>query len=234
MTRPNPDQLRQIPFFSNLPENALLAALDAAAMLSVQPGEFIFFQDDPADHVYALTEGRIKLTQMAPDGQQVIMRVATPWMLIAATGMVAGAVYPVTAEAAEASRLLRWNQAEMLGLIARYPDLALNALRVLAEHVRELQDRYRELATERVERRLARTILRLANQTGRKTSEGVLLDLPLTRQDLAEMAGTTLFTVSRILTRWEAKGLILSGRERIVIRFPHGLVGIAEDPSQTD
>jgi CRP-like cAMP-binding protein len=114
--------------------------------------------------------------------------------------------------------------------------MGVNALGVLASHVREFQNRYRELATERVERRLARTILRLANQTGRKIEEGVLLDLPLTRQDLAEMSGTTLFTVSRILSRWEVDGLILSGRERLVIRFPHGIVRIAEDlpDHQTD
>ncbi|HEY9087545.1 MAG TPA: helix-turn-helix domain-containing protein, partial [Anaerolineaceae bacterium] len=62
-----------------------------------------------------------------------------------------------------------------------------------------------------------------------KTDEGVLLDLPISRQDLAEMSGTTLFTVSRILSQWEGQGLVATGRERIVIRFPHGLVSIAED-----
>jgi CRP/FNR family transcriptional regulator, nitrogen oxide reductase regulator len=102
-------------------------------------------------------------------------------------------------------------------------------MQVLAGHVREFQNRYRELATERVERRLARTVLRLASQVGRKTDEGVLLDLPLTRQDLAEMSGTTLFTVSRILSQWEDQELVRAGRERLVIRFPHGLVSIAED-----
>jgi CRP-like cAMP-binding protein len=234
MIKPDPEQLRQIPFFSGLPGPALQVVLDSASLVRVQPGEFMFYQDDPTEHVYVLTAGRIKLTQIAPDGQQVIMRVATPWMMIAATGIVSGSVYPVSAEAAEESQLLRWTQARMLDLIGHYPGLALNAVRVLADHVRELQDRYRELATERVERRLARTILRLANQAGKKTHEGVLLDLPLTRQDLAEMSGTTLFTVSRILTRWEGQGLIQAGRERIVIRFPHGLVGIAEDQTTND
>jgi len=95
--------------------------------------------------------------------------------------------------------------------------------------VREFQGRYRELATERVERRLSRMIIRLANQVGKKTSEGVLLDLPLTRQDLAEMSGTTLFTVSRILSQWEAQGLVQAGREKLLIVFPYGLVRIAED-----
>jgi hypothetical protein len=72
-------------------------------------------------------------------------------------------------------------------------------------------------------------VLRLAHQTGRRTDKGVLLDLPISRQDLGEMTGTTLYTVSRILSRWEQSGLIESGRERIIIRSPHDLVIIAED-----
>jgi CRP-like cAMP-binding protein len=95
--------------------------------------------------------------------------------------------------------------------------------------VRDFQDRVRELSTERVERRIARALIRLVRQAGKKVQEGVLIDLPLSRQDLAEMSGTTLFTVSRTLSQWESKGLIQSGRERVVVRNPHGLVSIAED-----
>jgi CRP-like cAMP-binding protein len=93
----------------------------------------------------------------------------------------------------------------------------------------EVQDRYRELATEKVERRIARTLLRLAAQSGRRVAEGVLIDIPLTRQDIAQMTGTTLFTVSRTLSEWERQGLLSVGRERVVIREPHALVKIAED-----
>jgi CRP/FNR family transcriptional regulator, nitrogen oxide reductase regulator len=222
-------QLKKIPFFAKLGETEWQAVLEAGRVQVVEADAFLFYQDDPAENVYVVVDGRIKLTQLSPEGQQVIMRVATDWMMIAIIGIVKGTVYPVSAEAAETSRVLVWSQTAMLELAERFPVLALNALKLMAQQVREFQDRYRELATERVERRLARTIIRLAAQTGKKTDEGVLLDLPLTRQDLAEMTGTTLYTVSRILTQWEEKGLILSRRERVVIRFPHGLVQIAED-----
>ncbi len=221
--------LRDIPLFVELPFGALDEIYRAAVSRAYAAGSFLFYQDDPAEQVFVLAEGRIKLYQLTPDGQQVNMRVATPWMMIAAIGLVEGAVYPISAEVAEDSRILVWTQADLLALTGRYPGLALNALRILANHVREAQDRYRELATERVERRLARTILRLAGQAGRKTEAGVLLDLPLTRQDLAEMCGTTLFTVSRILSQWEAQGLVKAAREQVIICFPHGLVRIAED-----
>ena len=80
-----------------------------------------------------------------------------------------------------------------------------------------------------MERRIARTILRLARQSGRKTEQGVLIDLSLSRQDIAEMTGTTLYTVSRILSEWEKEDLVQSERQRVVITYLHGLVSLAED-----
>lgn len=223
------DFLAGVSLFRGMPPRALQAVLSAGQELTYAEDSFLFYQDDPVERVYALVEGRVKLTQLSNDGQQVIMRVITPGLLFAAIAIVADAQYPVSAQAAADCRVITWTQAAMLDLIQQYPALALNALEVMGSQVREFQNRYRELATERVERRLARAIIRLAAQTGRKTDEGVLLDLTLSRQDLAEMSGTTLFTVSRILSQWEGRGLVATGRERIVIRFPHGLVSIAED-----
>ncbi len=111
----------------------------------------------------------------------------------------------------------------------RFPHLAINALRFMSRHVQEFQDRYRELATERVERRVARALLRLAGQAGRKVDEGILIELALTRQDLAEMTGTTRYIISRMLSEWEQQGVIKAGRERVLIKQPHSLVVIAED-----
>ncbi len=102
-------------------------------------------------------------------------------------------------------------------------------MRHMSARMQEMQDRVRELSTERVERRIANTLLRLANQTGVKSPAGVLINVALTRQDIAEMTGTTLYTVSRTLSRWEQEGIIESRRERVIIRSPHGLVMIAED-----
>jgi CRP/FNR family transcriptional regulator, nitrogen oxide reductase regulator len=227
--------LSKLDMFLGLHRRDLEVILSEAREISFDQGSYVFYQDDPVERVFVLKSGRVKLYQVSDDGQQVLMRVMTPGMMFAAISIVEGAVYPVSAEAAEASQVIYWSQETMLRLIERFPPLAINSLKILAGHVRDFQNRYRELATERVERRLARTVLRLASQTGRKTEEGVLIDIPLTRQDLAEMSGTTLFTVSRILSQWEGQGLVSTGRERLVVRFPHGLVSIAEDlPGRLD
>jgi CRP-like cAMP-binding protein len=124
---------------------------------------------------------------------------------------------------------LAWPHAALLRLAEEHPRLALLTTGVIAARMHEVQERFRELATQRVAQRLARALLRLVRQAGRRTAEGVVIDLPLSRQDLAEMTGTTLFTVSRTLSAWEAAGVVAVGRERVVVVHPHRLVEIAED-----
>jgi CRP-like cAMP-binding protein len=222
-------QLSQISLFDGLTQLQLSEIVKTAHIRKADVDEFYFLQGDPAESVFILREGRTKLTQITADGQQVLLRVIGPWSLFAIVGLVAGRIYPVSAQVSEAGSVYVWKRENLLRFIQIYPRLATNAMELMAGYVQEFQDRLREMATERVERRLARAVLRLANQSGKKTEEGVLIDLQLTRQDLAEMIGTTLYTVSRILSQWESAGLILSGRERVVIRHPHGLVRIAED-----
>ena len=117
----------------------------------------------------------------------------------------------------------------MARLMERHSRLALNALRFVADRLHELQVQYRQLATEKVERRVARALLRLVQQAGRRVDTGVLIDLPLSREDIAQMTGTTLYTVSRIISRFEADRIVEAGRQRMVIRNPHRLMAVADD-----
>jgi CRP/FNR family transcriptional regulator, nitrogen oxide reductase regulator len=232
------DPVASVEEFDCLKNSGLFDGLDQAALEAVYaarseerhgPGEFYFFQGDPADSVYILAEGQVKLLQLTADGQQVILRMIAPFTLFGVVGTVKSASYPVTAEAIEASRAMRWSQAKLQELIIRYPQIAQNAMLMMAGHVQEFQDRVREMATERVERRVARALLRLVRAAGKKTVEGIEIAMPLSRQDLAEMSGTTLFTTSRILSDWERRGLVKARRERVIVVQPHGLVKIAED-----
>lgn len=224
-----PPALAQIPIFQGLTADALADVMRCSEFRHIERDCFFFMQGDPADCLYVLTEGRAKLCQLTPDGQQVILKFATPVQMIGALAIVGGDAYPVCCAAVEDCRALAWSSKVLADLQERYPVMALNAARWMACHVRETQQLFTQLATERVERRVARTLLRLVNQMGHKETDGVHLDFPITRQDLAEMSGTTLFTVSRILSQWEKQGLIESGRERVTIKHPHGLVMIAED-----
>lgn len=229
LTPSDANSLQDVRLFEGLTPEAIAQVVRAARLLQLEEDQYLFHQGDPADHIFTLLTGRVKLSQVTPDGQQVILRMAGPKDTFAVVAVLSELELPVSAQALEASSVLGWDRETMHDLMLRFPHLALNALKVLSARTREFQDRIRELATERVERRIARTVLRLVRQTGRKVPEGVLLDLTLTRQDLAELSGTTLFTVSRTLSQWESQGLIQTGREKIIILSPHSLVTIAED-----
>ncbi len=221
--------LGQVPLFLDLPEAALQDVLRCAHACRIEKDGFVFYQDDPADYLHVLAEGRVKLVQVTEDGQQVIVRVVGAWQLFGGVALLGEAVYPVSAQAVEACEGLHWSTAVLQGLQQRYPLITTNAMRWMAEHVKETQDRLRHLATERVERRLARILLRLATQLGKQVEGGVLVDFPLSRQDLAEMSGTTLYTVSRILSQWEKDGMVKSSRERVLVSDLEGVANIAED-----
>lgn len=221
--------LARSPLFRGAGQAELEAALAVASRRRLEKGEFFFYQDEPADFFYVIVEGQVRLSQLTPEGHQVIIHFMGPGDGMGIIVALSNTYYPLSAEAVTDCYALRWDYASTIGLMEQHSRLALNGLRLVADQFEDLLDRYRELSTERVERRIARVLLRLARQTGRRTDRGVLLDLPLSRQDLGEMTGTTLYTVSRTLSSWEQKGLIETGRERIVICEPHGLVSIAED-----
>mgnify|MGYP001826234693 FL=1 len=108
------------------------------------------------------------------------------------------------------------------------PQLAINGVELVSKRFAGLQARYQELATQRVEQRVALTLLRLVRQFGKREADGVLIDMLMSRQDLAEMTGTNLYNVSRILNKWEQAEIVRLGRQRVVITNAHKLVVISE------
>ncbi len=224
-----PEFAHRVALFTALDPAALAEVRAAARVRAVVAKSMFFHEGDPASGFFVLRAGSVKLAQLTPEGHQVVLRLIGPGDAFGGVAAFGGATYPISAEAVTDSSAFEWPGAVMADLMERHPRLALNALRFVAARLHELQQQYRQLATERVERRVARVLLRLVQQAGRKVDGGVLIDLPLSRDDIAQMTGTTLYTVSRIISRFEADGLVEAGRQRMVVRDPHGLVSIADD-----
>lgn len=219
----------QAPIFAGLPDEGLERAIALGKRTKREKGEILFHQGDPADAFHLILAGRIRVSQTSPEGQQVIIRYLGPREIAGCVAVCGGVPYPATATAVEDAWLLSWTRARIAELADPYPQIALNAMRIMGGRMAELQERLRELQTERVERRIAHALGRLVVQAGRRTAEGIEIDFPISRQDLAEMTGTTLHTVSRTLSAWESAGIVLSGRQKVVIAQPHALVAIAQD-----
>lgn len=226
--------LAAIPLFNGLGGPELAEAARAARCRTFGRGEILFGQGAEANAFYVLLEGRVRVTQVTPEGEQVLVRFVGPGEMMGCVAVFGEACYPGTAEAVVPCKTLCWDGPTTANLMERFPRIALNALSSTNRRLQEAQARYRDLATLRVERRVGRALLRLVRQAGKRTPDGIEIAFPLSRQDLAELTGTTLYSVSRILSDWEERGIVTGSRQRVVVRDPHRLVAIAEDLAEPD
>jgi CRP-like cAMP-binding protein len=226
----SPTDLKQVLVFQNATDEELQLILKNSIIRTVEENGFFFFQGDTAKYLYVLVSGQAKLLQASPQGQQVSLRIIQPWQMFGALGAVRQeATYPATAQVLEDSTALAIESGFLRTLAEKNPQISFDLMSLMTTYIQEMQARYRELATERVEQRVANALIRLAGHSGLKSNKEAGIELSFSRQDVAEMTGTTLYTISRLLSEWERQGLIETGRERITILKPHDLVRIAEN-----
>lgn len=222
--------LTKLPLFAGLEAQALDDIAHAAEIRVIEKDKTVFEQGATADTLYILLSGRVKVSQITIDGHQVVMKFMGAGDMVGGLAVFARTPFPASAATVADSGFAMWDAPTIFRLMERHPHIAINALALLGRRLQEMHGNYRELAFERVERRIAHAVLRLARQAGKKVEDGIEIDFQISRQDIAEMTGTTLHTVSRIISGWEHKGLLVEGgRQRVVIRQPHALVAIAED-----
>jgi len=206
---------------------AARADLDAAARhFELAEGEALFREGDEARRVYAIEHGRLKVTQGTPDGREVVLNLAGPGDVLGCSALLRRPAHPASAVAVSYAEVQAWPAPVMQALMARHADLTAAMLGVVGRRFEELRGRFTDLATQQVEQRLARALVRLAHQLGRRTGEGIVVEV--SREDLAALTGTTVFSASRILADWSRRGLIGAPRGRIVIARPHEVTSLAE------
>ncbi|MBW9073824.1 Crp/Fnr family transcriptional regulator [Agrobacterium deltaense] len=220
--------IRSLALFAKMADDELDGLLTHATSRLVPPGEAIFEQGQPATHFFLLIHGRLKVTQVTHDGQQIIVRVVHPGDLFGFARALQRSDYPGTATTAAESVILSWQTDLWPQFVEQNPHLAVSAMQTIGQRLEEAHTRIREMSTQEVERRVAHAVLRLSQQAGRKEMDGIRIDFPISRQDIAEMTGTTLHTVSRILSSWESKGLVQGGRQKLLVCNLPGLAQLAE------
>ncbi|MGN6283980.1 MAG: Crp/Fnr family transcriptional regulator [Afipia sp.] len=215
--------------FRGAPMAALQDAQAASFRKRVAPDEIVLRQGDVATNLYVIIVGRLRAIQTTADGQQVIVRYLGPGEVAGYTALSGGERHPGTVIAVDDTHLFGWTESAIKDVMRKHSSIALNAVALLGERYHEMQIRLRELSTEKVEQRIAHTIVRLSQQAGRRTARGIEIAIPLSRQDLAEMSGTTLHTVSRTLSAWEEQGIVSCGRRRVVVSDPQKLLSVTEE-----
>lgn len=222
------DHLATSDLFGGLAEDQYARIIACGTARDLPANDFLFHQGEPASRCYLVTRGQLKLSKLNENGKSVTIRYVGSGELTAAVAVIKNGLYPVTAESIQETTVVGWDHPAVMALMRRFPDIAINLLGIVLSRIEDVQQRYLEICTEQVDQRVARSLLRLMRWKGIKTEQGIRIDIPLSRQSLAEYSGTTLYTVSRTLSAWEKLGWLHSGRERIVITDPHALVAFAE------
>lgn len=214
--------------FRGLSDQALDRVLAHARSARHAKGSEIFSQGAEAENFYLLLSGHIRVVRTSPEGHQVIARYINEGELFGIAVAMGRTTFPASAVAAVDCVALAWPNREWAELQTLFPAFGASAYQTIGARLQETQAQVMEMSTEQVEQRIAHALLRLVKQAGRKAADGIEIDFPITRQDIAEMTGTTLHTVSRLLSAWEQRGLVRSGRQKVVVTDAHGLMLVAE------
>jgi CRP-like cAMP-binding protein len=194
--------------------------------------EYLFFEGDPAAWLVFVAEGQVKMIKHSESGRETILATFGPGQIVGEVGVLIGETYPATAQALEPSLTLSLRRDEYVALVRSHPDLAWALIEELGHRLQRAHETIRSLAVEKVERRVARVLLRMANTTGQRleTPPGaVRITVPLSRQDIADMAGTVIETAIRALSKFHKQGLVETREGHIILLRPHQLVAIAEE-----
>jgi CRP-like cAMP-binding protein len=209
------------PLFAGLSERECLEIASCPRSRIFARNEPLFSQGQPVRELILLQSGSVKHTQVSSNGNEVLLRFSRTGDVV--NLLVESPCYGHTCSACamEPSKALVWEFNRIQAFLIQCPQMRGNVSRILAAQLKELEERFREVATEKVSRRLALVLLRLIKQIGKPSGQGI--EVPLSREELAQMTGATVFTISRVLSGWSEQGHVLSRREAVVISDPRRL-----------
>ncbi|HEY83136.1 MAG TPA: Crp/Fnr family transcriptional regulator [Dehalococcoidia bacterium] len=214
--------LKQSLIFSSLSADELDELAKLASERSFRAEEFIFWEGDAPDYFYVVIEGRIKVLKHSSSGKEFIIAFFGPGEMFGEVAVFEGKPYPASAQAATDAKILGIRRQDFISFLATHPQVALSIINILGGRLRDAQSRLKDLAGERVEQRLARTLLMLKAKLGPT--------IPLTRQEIADMAGTTTETAIRLTSQLRERGIIRSVRGKITILDETKLRLLSEGP----
>ncbi len=210
------DILRRVPFFSGVAED--IAAINVRFReRGYAAGETIYMAGDSAARLYVVAVGKVKVARHTLAGQDVVLDILAPGELFGALSALGDPEYPDTAQALTPSCVLEIAAEDFQTILRGYPAVALAALDIVAARLQAAHEQIRQLSAEPAASRVAAALLALARKLGEPHDGALLIQMPLSREDLAAMTGATVETVSRIMSKLRAEGVIRSGRQWVAI-----------------
>lgn len=213
--------------FTGLSQRECSEIFSFARARTFAPNEILFSQGQPIRNLIFLQSGSVKHTQVSENGSEVLLRMSGTGDAVNLQGEAPLCSHTCSARAMEQCGALVWEYSKLQALLTQYPLIRRNISRILAACLQELEERFREVATERVAKRLALVLLRLVKQIGKPSPGGI--QVSLSREELAQMTGTTLFTISRVLSRWAEQGFVTPRREAVLVSDLQRLESVSDE-----
>lgn len=211
------EALRSVAAFRALAAEDRARLAEIASLRTYDKGDTLFTEGDPSDFLYTILSGRVKVIKAIPSGKEVILEIFGAGDPVGAVVAYEGRPYPASAIALDKTSCLLLRRAPFFALLERHPSLVRGFLLGLTQRIVELTRRIPEVAGGRVETRFAHLFLKLADKMGRRTAEGVGIPMALSRQDLADLTGTTIETCIRVMSRWGKDGLVRTEKDGFVL-----------------
>jgi CRP-like cAMP-binding protein len=214
--------------FDGLTEDVMSVCRAASTTISVPRGHVLYKRGDPGRRIFVILSGYARLSSISPDGHEVVAAFAGPRDVIGnVAALLTPASYLVTAVAVGPMELASWTRGQALHLQARFPDLHARLEAQWVNNAAVLLDRLHTLSEGKAPQRLARALVELSERHGKRDGGGVSLPVPLTRQDLAALTGTTLYTASRVVSNWVNADIVESHRARLKVKRMNRLMKLA-------
>ena len=211
--RPTPAVLAQIPLFTRVAPADRDRLIPLSSIRHYDRGDIVFHEGDASDTFYVVLTGRIKVFKHGPDGHDIILEMFGPGGPLGAVATFESRPYPASAAPVEPSSCLLIPRDAFFDLLERHPSLVRGLLGSLSLRLVQLTTRLAELTGGKIEARFARLFLKLADQLGKKSPTGIFIPLTLTRQELADLVGTTIETAIRVMSRWHKDEVLLTERD---------------------
>ncbi len=219
--------LRNIDLFKNLTEDELKELMPYFQAVRHKKKEEIFSEGESPEWFYIVVKGKVKITKLSHEGREIILEIISPTDIFGGVAVIRGFPYPANAVAMEDSEMLRISRKNLMRLVDRFPNLMYCIALQLGDRMKSSYDSLKNIALERVEARIAALLLKLSKKAGVETKEGTLIDMRLTKQDVADMVGTTVETSIRTFSKFKKQGLVSDSEGKFIIKDKKGLTALS-------
>lgn len=211
------DVVRDNPIFAGLPAKELAALAAAARDTSYRAREYVFSEGEPAVAFCFVKRGHVKILRHAKTGKDVVLELLGPGEAFGGVAVIERRPYPASAQTTEPTVVTKIPQDVIVALVERHPSIVREMAAMIGRRLRAAHEAVTSLASDPVEARLAAALLRIAEREGVRAGPRVTLPFQLTRQNLADMTGTTVETTIRVLSRWQREGLVVEAQGHLIL-----------------